>query len=34
VYVPHALRDDLDLTIAVSSFLFWNWMVLDGWRVL
>jgi hypothetical protein len=32
--VPRELRDDLDLVIAVSSFLFWRRLVLDGWRVL
>jgi hypothetical protein len=34
VFVPHTLRNDLELTVGLQSLFFLKRLVLDGWRVL
>lgn len=34
VFVPHTMRDDLELTVSLQRLFFLKRLVLDGWRVL
>jgi hypothetical protein len=35
VYIPRALlRMDRDVRLAVSSFLWWKWVVCEGWAII